>query len=295
VSAAMKTFLDCIPCFLKQALDACRMAGDDEQMHARVLRKVLHEACRLSFDRSPPEMGTRIHRIIRKETGNPDPYLEVKQHFNGFILGLLPGLRKRVEAAADPFETAVRLAIAGNIIDFALADVLSEEFVSETIEDTLVRPLSINHLESLRAAVDSASSILYLADNAGEIALDKLLLERLPRGKTTLVVRGSPVINDATRDDAAAVGIGDLAEVMDNGTDVPGTILDRCPEEFRKVFSEADLVISKGQGNYETLSGEQREIFHLFKAKCPVISRDVGCDVGQVVVLRRKNARTMPA
>ncbi len=267
------------------------MAGDDEQMHARVLKKVLHEAVELSFDSSPPEMGSRIHRIIRRETGNPDPYLEVKRHFNRFILGLLPGLHKRVEASADPFETAVRLAIAGNIIDFALADSLTEAYVRETIEDTLTRPLAVNHLEALRAAVGRVSSILYLADNAGEIALDKLLLERLPRGKVTVAVRGSPVINDATRDDALAVGMDDLAEIVDNGTDVPGTILDRCPDEFRKIFSTAGLIISKGQGNYETLSGERREIFHLLKAKCPVIARDIGCDVGQIVVLRLEESR----
>jgi uncharacterized protein with ATP-grasp and redox domains len=263
------------------------MVTGDPVVLGRVLRRVLRTASDWPFDQSPPEMGREIHRIIREETGDPDPYREVKERFNRFALGLLPGLRARVAASADPFATAVRLAVAGNIIDFALTGNLGEDVVTETIEDTLTRPLAVDHLEALRRAAGEAAGILYLGDNAGEIVLDRLLLEQLPRGKVTFVVRGAPVINDATLVDAEAAGLGEIATVVDNGADVPGTVLRVCSDDFRARFRRADLVISKGQGNYETLTDAGRPVFHLLKVKCPVVAADIGCEVGGVVVKLR--------
>jgi len=282
----MKTFLDCLPCFLGQALGACRMATDDAAVHDRVLRRVLRRASEFSFERSPPEMGADIHRIIREETGDADPYRRAKARFNEFALGLLPELRERVAAASDPFAAAARMSIAGNVIDFALGADLEEEKVARTIEDALQHPLAVDHLELLRSAVDGASSILFLGDNTGEIVFDRLLLEQMPRERVTFVVRGAPVINDATLEDAEAVGLTDLVEVVSNGSDVPGTLLEDCSADLQERFRRADLVISKGQGNYETLSGASREVFHLLKAKCPVIASDIGCGVGDMLVLR---------
>jgi len=228
----MKTFFDCLPCFLKQTLDACRMATDDVSVHERVLRKVLHRASQWSFERSPPEMGREIHRIIREETGDPDPYREAKSRFNQFALNLLPELSKRVAESEDAFEAALRLAIAGNIIDFAASDGLGEELVLETIEDALTRPLAVDHTGDLRAAIEKAASILYIGDNAGEIVLDRLLLERMPRAKVTFAVRGSPVINDATIEDAETVGLGELVSVVDNGADEELTAVFAVVERF---------------------------------------------------------------
>jgi len=281
----MKTFLDCLPCFLKQTLGACRMVTDDVAIHKRVLKKVIERTNDWSFEQSPPQMGREIHRIIREETGNPDPYREIKDSHNRFALELLPNLRKRVENSADSFETAVRLAIAGNIMDFALTDRIGEKLVLETIEDALTRVLSVNHIEDLRHSINDATSILYLGDNAGEIVLDRLLLEKMPFHKVTFVVRGSPVINDATIEDAEKAGLKELVAVVDNGTDIPGTVLNECSIDFQGQFQKADLVISKGQGNYETLSSDDKRIFHILKAKCPIIARDIGCKVGDIVVI----------
>jgi uncharacterized protein with ATP-grasp and redox domains len=189
-----------------------------------------------------------------------------------------------VQDSSDPFQTAVRLAIAGNIIDFALGPGLKEQLVQDTIEDTLDRPFAVDHLEAFRQAAGRATTILYLADNAGEIVLDRLLLEQLPSGKVVFAVRGSPVINDATREDAELAGLGDLATLIDNGSDYPGTVLKSCSGEFQKHFRRADLVIAKGQGNYETLSAEDARVFFLLKVKCPIIARDIGCQEGEIVV-----------
>ena len=262
------------------------MVTSDSAVHERVLRETLRLVAEMPFDRSPPWMGQQIHRLLREATHNPDPYRQVKSQSNALALGLYPTLKERVCASADPFGTAVRLAIAGNVIDFGCRSDLDDDEVHEAIEDAMSGSSDEVAMADLRRAVSEADNILYLADNAGEIVFDRLLLEHMPADRVTLVVRGGPVINDATREDAEAAGLSSLVTVIDNGSDVPGTIVESCSPSFRARFEECDLVIAKGQGNYETLGGEDQNIFFLFKAKCPVIARDVGSEVGQMVVCR---------
>ncbi|RLB57019.1 MAG: hypothetical protein DRI34_08315 [Deltaproteobacteria bacterium] len=284
----MKAILDCIPCFLQQALDAVRMASDDTRVHERVMHRVLAVVQEMTFQESPPQMGALIHRIIREQVGHPDPYHRAKQYYNSFARKLLPRLRRLRDDSTEPFAMAVRLAVAANIIDFALSARLDEDLVLQSLEQATSQPLAIDRLAALQEAVQRASSILYLADNAGEIVLDLLLVEMLPRGVVTVAVRGAPVINDATTEDALFAGLDKIANIIDNGTDIPGTVIGECSQQLRQLFASADLVISKGQGNYETLSDEQREIYHLLKVKCPLVARDLGCPVGGVVVMRRQ-------
>ncbi|MDD3250836.1 MAG: ARMT1-like domain-containing protein, partial [Smithellaceae bacterium] len=141
-------------------------------------------------------------------------------------------------------------------------------------------------LEAFKKSVARAKQILYLADNAGEIFFDRLLIEQLGSAKITLAVRGKPVINDATREDALASGMDEIALVIDNGSDAPGTILEDCSAEFRAHFDKADMIIAKGQGNYESLANEDRPIFFLFRTKCSVISRRSGYSIGTYVAFR---------
>ena len=260
------------------------MVTDDPAVHERVVRETLRLAAEMPFDRSPPWMGQHIHRLLRTATGNPDPYREVKERSNAFALALYPALKERVRTSADTFATAVRLAIAGNVIDFGCRSHLGEDEIHQAVEEALGEALDDAPIADLRRAVEEAQDILYLADNAGEIVFDRLLIEEMPQDRLTLVVRGSPVINDATREDAEAAGLGSLVTLTDNGSDVPGTILDSCSPSFRGRFARSDLVIAKGQGNYETLGGKDCNIFFLLKVKCPVIARDIGCEVGQMVV-----------
>jgi uncharacterized protein with ATP-grasp and redox domains len=282
----MRTYFECVPCFLRQSLDAARMVTDDARIHERVLRETLRLIGEMPFDRPPPWVGQRIHKLLRDATGNPDPYRAVKRHSNALALELYPRLKQQVRASLDPFAMAVRIAIAGNVVDFGCRNRLGDDEVLRAIDDALDGWIDELVVASLRRAVHEAGDILYLADNAGEIVLDRLLIEEMPADHVTLVVRGSPVINDATREDAEAAGLNDLVAVMDNGSDVPGTILETCSSSFRSRFEECDLVIAKGQGNYETLSGVDQSIFFLFKAKCPVIARDAGSEVDQMVVRR---------
>ncbi|MGB2821494.1 MAG: ARMT1-like domain-containing protein [Phycisphaerae bacterium] len=281
----MRTFFDCIPCFIRQGLDSVRMVTDDEAIHGRLLREVLRAASEMDLRRSPPEMGQYVHRLIRKLSGRDDPYRGVKDRFNRVALEIYPQLRERVEHAARPLETAVRLAIAGNVIDLGVNSSLQERHVHEAIAHALSAPLD-GDVEAFGRATSGAKDILYLADNAGEIVFDRLLIEQLGPENVTVVVKGLPVINDATMEDAEAAGLTEMVEVIDNGSDGPGTILDDCAEAFRRRFDRAELVLAKGQGNYETLSAAERDIFFILKAKCPVIAGDLGCQVGSLVLRR---------
>lgn len=280
----MRIYLDCIPCFIRQSLDAARHATDDVDVHEKVVREILSLTKSLDMSQSPPVIGQKIHRLIRQLVEVDDPYHGAKQRFNDIALKLYPEMRKLIIESQDSLQTAVRLAIAGNIIDFGVKSDLQEIELTETIDQCLAGELSHNQTESFRAEIDKAEDILYLADNAGEIVFDRLLIEQLPVEKITVVVKGCPVINDATMEDAIKAGLLQIVDVIDNGSDAPGTVLEHCSDNFKQFFDKSDLVIAKGQGNYETLSDVDKNIFFILKAKCPVISRNIGCEVGEMIL-----------
>jgi len=281
----MRTYLDCVPCSIRQVLDSVRMITDDEAMHERVLRELLGMWQQMDMKQSPPAMAQKIHRFLRQLTGVADPYLDVKNHYNLFALQLYPELRERVENSPDPFETAVRLAIAGNIIDFGVNSNVEQDTVHEAIRRSLTDPIDHDAVQQLRLAVEQANEILYLGDNTGEIVFDRLLVEQMPVEKLTYVVRGYPILNDALMEDAQIAGLTDLVEVIDNGSDAPGTILETCSDAFRERFERADLVIAKGQGNFESLSDTERPVFFLLRPKCAVLARHLNCEMGRLMVL----------
>jgi hypothetical protein len=279
----MKTYFDCIPCFIRQTVEAARIATSDQKLQEKILREVLRAVSKMNLSKSPPVMMQYMYRLIREISGSQDPYKKLKDSFNKLALDIYPDLSDRVKKASDPFEAAVRFAIAGNIIDSGAVHNLNKSYIIETIEQAMSQKLSGN-IEKLRIAINSANKILYLGDNTGEIVFDKLLIEQLPLDRVTFVVRGYPVINDATMIDAKVTGMTDLVNVIDNGSDAPGTILEDCSEEFIQHFSDADLIIAKGQGNYETLSSTDKSIFFILKAKCPVIAKNISCEIGSLII-----------
>jgi len=283
----MKTSLDCIPCFIRKALEAARMISPDPALHERIVRELLLWTGAMDLKQPPPVMGQRIHRRLREITGEKDPYRAAKERLNRMALDFLPDLEARIASAEDPLEVAVRLAIAGNVIDMGVSGTLTESDVRRSVRCALEEPFA-GEMDGFRRSVAEARSILYLADNAGEIAFDRLLVEQLPRERVTLAVRGSPVLNDATMADARAVGLHKIVAIVDNGSDAPATILEDCSEDFRRRFAAADLILAKGQGNFETLSDEPRNIYYLFKAKCPVIAACAGLPVGTHVLMHSR-------
>jgi len=281
----MITSIECIPCLLRQTLDAARMAEVDQEIQASIMRKVLALLSEMDLFQSPPELAQKIHRIIRDTTGVVDPYDEIKHKLNKTAMDLYPELTRMVQTAADPLTMAVRLAIAGNAIDMGVNGQLQTEDVLKIVEGVVEEPF-FGNVENFRSALKQAKSILYLADNSGEIVFDRVLIEHISLDRVTLVVRGGPVINDATRVDAQEVGLDKLVEVIDNGSDAPGTILKDCSIEFQNRFHNTDLIISKGQGNFETLNDVPGNVYFLFKTKCALIRDHTQQPVGTQVLLQ---------
>ena len=276
----MKTYLDCYPCLLRQALSAARRAGASENQQHSILLNTMEELSAFPSDSTPPQLAYRIHQRVQQLTNNLDPYRDDKEQATQQALALYPGLKKKVSDSSDPLEMAVRIAIAGNIIDLGVAESYD---LDATLKRVLTQPLAINDLVSLRNTLARSVSVLYLADNAGETVFDRILIESLDI-PVTYVVKAGPIINDATHEDAVAAGIDQVAKIIDNGSNAPGTLFDQCSELFRKRFAQADLIIAKGQANYESLSNSSAPIFFLLQAKCSVIARDLGIAEGGTVL-----------
>lgn len=276
----MKTYLDCYPCFLRQALEAARQSGADETQQRDILNRALDALRAVDPASTPPEIGDVIHRMVREETGTADPYQEAKSAATRQALALYPRLKALVSEARNPLGTAVRLAIAGNIIDLAP---VGEYDLWGTVERVLDQPFGIQDSTAFEEALANAEAVLYLADNAGETVFDRVLIETLDL-PITYAVKGGPILNDATEDDAVEAGLDQVSVLVSTGSDAPGTVLHRCSHDFRRRYHEAQMIIAKGQANYETLSGEGDRLFFLLQAKCPVMAGDVGVPMGSIVL-----------
>ncbi|MHA1382991.1 MAG: damage-control phosphatase ARMT1 family protein [Candidatus Helarchaeota archaeon] len=282
----MKAHLDCIPCFQKQALQATRFVTDDEKTQEKILRKVITELLNADWKKTPPELARIVHGIVKQLTGEKDPYKTVKKKYNDIALKLFPDLKNMVKKSDNPLLTAAKLAIAGNVIDFGAK---SNFDLKETITAVLNKDLKINHFKDFTQSLQKTKNITYILDNTGEIVFDKLLLETIiehyPIEKIIFAVKGAPIINDATQEDAEYVGLHKFpnVEFIKVNVGIPDSGLERWSQEFIKKIKQADMIISKGQGNYEALS-DQSDIFFLLMAKCPVIAKDLGVNIGDTIL-----------
>lgn len=260
------------------------MITSDERKVWEILAAVSLALSRMSFDATPPEIGREIYRIISEKTGVSDPYRGIKERCTKQALAIYPEMKKLLESSQDRLMTALRVAVAGNIIDFGAQAAFD---LKKDITKILSQDFAIDHSREFRQTLQNARRILYLADNAGETVFDRILIEEM-RKPVIYVVRERPVINDALRKDALNARIDQVAEIVSSGTDAPGTILPLCSEKFLEIFGSADLIISKGQGNYEGLSEERGPIFFLLKAKCQVIAEDIGVKEGDIILMKAK-------
>ena len=278
----MKVHLDCFPCFLKQSILALRLGTKDELLQEKILKNVLPEIQKADISKPPAYTSTFVHREIRRLLGK-NPFKDIKAEYNQIALSLYPSLKSIIEKSPDPLWTATRLAIAGNVIDFSI---FTSVDIEGTIRKALHNPIVVDNYDTFSSALLNTESILYLADNAGEIIFDKLLVETLIslNKKVKVAVKGSPVLNDSTMDDAVESRITEICEVIDNGSDAVGTILEWTSPTFQKAFKEADLIISKGQGNFETLTGADKKIFFLFQSKCDVVSKELCLSTGSMLL-----------
>jgi uncharacterized protein with ATP-grasp and redox domains len=279
----MTTPLDCLPCFTRQAVDLARSATENPEEQERLARRFLRFLSDLEWSPSAPAVAQRLHALVKPLLRDEDPWEGPKREFNRMALRALPEARRKVQESRDPLTAALLTAAAGNVIDLGVSRTLTIRDVEEELDQCHTLGLK-GDVAAFGRAVHQAAMILYIADNAGEIVFDKLVLELLPRERVTMAVRGKPVLNDATIEDAEAAGIPELVDVIDTGSDAPGILLDDCSREFREAFEKADLILAKGQGNLESLIGGPKEIYFLLKVKCDLVARQLGCQAGELVL-----------
>lgn len=267
---------ECVACLVTKQINNY---PDDATSKQRLeyMRSLLRLAADSPETMSAPQVMDRITRLQTEMFGAPADYSEIKRHFNGVMLKREEQLKKSISASEDPLRYAVQLAMTGNYIDFAAMINVNEEKLDELLNGAGGIDIPESELESLRAALGGAERLVYLTDNCGEIVLDKLLIsvirELYPKIDITAVVRGCPVINDATIEDAEDTGLCDIVRVIDNGSGVAGTCLESISEQAGEAIKNADIIIAKGQGNFETLRGCGLNIFYIFMCKCSMFAK----------------------
>lgn len=275
----MKINYQCLPCLVNQVVRVAEMtnAKDREDLFRKSFEYLSH----LDFSKTNPEIFGDSFKILLQHIENEDPYKETRSYYNRVFMNMFDMFEKEVDQSPDPFGAAVKYAILGNIIDFGPMHKINMDEVLKLFNDSDNLALTVDHTEKLRNDIISAKSLLYLGDNCGEICLDKLLIKKIkeinPDIHIYFGVRGVPVVNDSIEEDAYNVGMDELATIVSNGDGSAGTVLSRTSQEFNRIYEAADVVIAKGQANYESLSGqEDKNIYFMLMTKCSVIAENIG-------------------
>nr|WP_321353613.1 ARMT1-like domain-containing protein [uncultured Draconibacterium sp.] len=279
---------ECLICQVKalqKRMDKYEIA---EEKRNTIVSQAISTIAGIDLDKSfSPEITSNILRELEKESDVKDPYAAEKKESNQALLGRYKEFKTKVDKSDDKFDTALRYAIAGNIIDFGPTHQFD---VDETIERVFQTSFAVDDSEALKSEIEKAKTILYLGDNCGEIVMDKLFLETIGHSNVIFAVRDQPILNDATLKEAREVGLHEVASLITNGDNTPSTLLHRVSKEFLEIYRSADLIISKGMGNFEGLMDESDpRLFYLLMIKCPVIGQKVGAEKGDFVVKRSRN------
>jgi len=291
----MKINYKCLPCLVNQVVKVSEMTNVNNRED--LFKEVFQYLGSLDFNKTNPEIIGETFKLIKKYAGNNDPYLEIRNYYNKLFLSMINEFERKIDASENSFEEAVKYAIIGNIVDFNPIHNSDIEDIMKLFEDIDKYNLAINHTERLMEDIRKSKSLLYLGDNCGEICLDKILLKKIkeynPNIELFFGVRGEPVVNDSIEEDAYNVGIDQYAKIVSNGDGSLGTVLSRTNEAFGKIFSEADIIISKGQANYESLSDHiGKNIYFLLMVKCEVIAKDIGFKEKSVICLNTSQRLT---
>jgi len=282
----LRAQLGCIPCFIKQAVTAACLSTDDQALRRKAVDLVLERVRGMALDDSPARLSDKVYAAVREVTGVCDPFAAAKRETNRRALNLVPDLRRKIAVARDPLHTAIKVALIGNVIDLGIGHRYDLE---RDLASILERDVAIDDYASFKELLQSCRKMLYICDNSGEIAFDALLIERLKeRCEVVASVKSGPIINDATHEDADEVGLTGLVRVVGTGTNHIGVDLENASREFMEEFESADVVLAKGQGNFETLDQTPKEIFFLLKAKCAEVARAIGTEEGATVFVRRR-------
>lgn len=287
----MRLSMECLPCLVNQAIRIARLHLPGEEEQRRLVKRVILELASLDDNASAPYAAHLTQRILKEALQNPDPYKEAKQYYNEEMLIFEDDFLRLAKDAADPLYTALKIAAAGNYIDFGPGYDLSRDNILQTLQQTLERDYAPDVFSSLNQSLANSPTLLYLGDNTGEIVFDKVFIriikEQHPELEIYFATRGQAVLNDVTEVDAYTVGMDAYARIINNGTDIPGTILEHCSDNFREIFDKADIVIAKGLGNFESLYGSAPgKIFYIFLCKCKLFMERFGAGQNDIILLQ---------
>ena len=270
---------------MRQGLRAARVATSVEAVQREILRELAGLIPGMDLSRSPAALSQAIYEATYAHTGIADPYAELKREENRVALAFEEELREMVRVSDDPLRTGLCIAASGNVVDLGILNV-EEIDIREAVASALREGFAVDHTEAFREALGRCEDLLYLLDNAGEIVFDKILIEELSRHTTvTAVVKKSPIINDVCYEDARQVGLDAVCEVIDNGGAFIGAPLEWVPEWFMERMKQADIILGKGQGNYETVDDFPGDVYLIFRSKCPVVAAHSGAPLGSVAMI----------
>ncbi len=278
----MKTYLECFPCFLRQALHLAKICGLSEQEQKKVIDHTGSLFAQIDVSATSPEIAYHIHHNLKDFLQKKDPYALIKQKNVTEALKMLPMLNSKIVASTNPLHTATRLAIAGNVIDLGAQQSFNLE---EELEKVLSANFAIDHFADFAQDIAKAKNIVYLGDNTAEGVFDKLLIKQINK-PLVFATRALPVINDITMQWAKKIGLDSVCSVVSSGAKTPGTVPKLCSPKFKQTLTQADIIISKGQGNYEALSDTDLPIYFLLKAKCQVIANHIGVPIGSYLLIK---------
>jgi len=280
---------ECILCTMRQAQDVCNFVGADESARQSVFKRIM-QILISGIDEDPADgINYLVHEELKKLTNHADPYKKVKDESIKKALEIFPRMIGLVEKSGEPLKTAVELCIAGNVIDFGPSNMHD---IETSINEVLRSNKQHFDFDSFQDEINRSQTIIILGDNAGETVFDRILIHKLNH-KVYYAVKSKPILNDAVMDDAVNSGLAQVATIIENGSSRSGTYLPHCSQEFLDLFYSTDMVISKGQANFETLVHEVRRIFFLFKVKCKLLSRKHNLPLGEYVLLDNKSLREL--
>lgn len=283
---------ECISCLLKTRLEFAP-ENTSPEMKIAYMQRVLRAVSELQLHESAPVVVRKINQIQKEMFGVSEDFSDIKVYFNDMMLEKVPELQSTLDNAEDALKLAIQYAITGNYIDFGSMYHVDESILQKYMDNA--KNIEVNECEytALQADIAKAKSIVYLTDNCGEVVLDKLLMaeiaKRNPNVKITVIVRGADVLNDATVADAAQVKLEEVAEVISNGSDIAGTFIDEISDEARKFLQNADVILAKGQANFETMQQCGLNVYYIFMCKCEMFAKRFGVPRFTGMLINDKN------
>jgi len=287
--------LECIYCTIKKADFLFSQHETDEDKKLEFMKEVFETFSMTEKNDTAPYLAAKIMRILNSKLNLSDIYYEIKKQYNNLVCSMEEEISTHIYMSDDNILTAVKYSMIGNFIDFGAMDKVDISELKKIIESAEKQEITIKEYENFKNDLHNSKNIVYIVDNAGEIVFDKIFIkvlkENYPNIIIDVIVRGKPIYNDATITDANEIGLCDIVNVIENGTDIPGTQLDRINIKSKEVIDNADLIIAKGQGNFETLFGCDKNIYYLFLCKCDLFTKRFNLEKFKGIFVNERNVK----